>query len=349
MAEIRNFVLVRHLRAEPSSHVLAYKNGRLAGRGRGLAFWFLPMSTAVAEVPVDDREQAFLFHGRSADFQDVTAQGVLTYRVIEPERLADRIDFSLDLKTGRHVERPLDTIASFLGQIAQQHAWTYVATTPVKKLLSEGHAVVRRRIEEGFATEAALPDLGIEVVSVRVSSIAPTPDLERALEAPAREDIQQSADEAAFARRAQAVENERAIQENELKNRIELARREETLIAQEGQNEKRRVVEQAEAGRIAAEAEAARLVTAAEASARRQRIEGDARAAVIEAVEGVRTTMEANRMEIFRDVAPQVLLALAAQELAKKLGKIDHLNVSPELLGPMLANLVSAGTRRLEG
>jgi hypothetical protein len=53
-------------------------------------------------------------------------------------------------------------------------------------------------------------------------------------------------------------------------------------------------------------------------------------------------------MELYRGVPPTVLLGLAAQILAGKLEKIDHLNVSPEMLGPMLADLLSAGTRRLE-
>ena len=44
----------------------------------------------------------------------------------------------------------------------------------------------------------------------------------------------------------------------------------------------------------------------------------------------------------------EVAMALAAKELASKLKSIDHLNVSPELLGPLLANLVQAGTRKLE-
>jgi len=51
--------------------------------------------------------------------------------------------------------------------------------------------------------------------------------MEKAMEAPIRECIQQEADEAAFARRALAVEKERAIKENELKNQIELAKRDE--------------------------------------------------------------------------------------------------------------------------
>ena len=55
------------------------------------------------------------------------------------------------------------------------------------------------------------------------------------------------------------------------------------------------------------------------------------------------------RAEIARSLPTEVLYALAARELAGKLDRIDHLTISPELLGPMLANLVEAGTRRLEG
>ncbi|MCL2778241.1 MAG: hypothetical protein FWD73_09570 [Polyangiaceae bacterium] len=57
--------------------------------------------------------------------------------------------------------------------------------------------------------------------------IRPKSEMEKAMEAPIRECIQQEADEAAFARRALAVEKERAIKENELKNQIELAKRDE--------------------------------------------------------------------------------------------------------------------------
>ena len=40
MAEIKSFVFVRHLRAEPTTHVLFFKNGDLRASGRGLALWF---------------------------------------------------------------------------------------------------------------------------------------------------------------------------------------------------------------------------------------------------------------------------------------------------------------------
>jgi regulator of protease activity HflC (stomatin/prohibitin superfamily) len=338
MAEIRSVGLMRHLRADATSHVLRYAGGRLRSSGRGPSFWFLPLSTSIAEVPVDDRDQSFLFHARSADFQDVTVQGVLTYRVTDPERLAERVDFTIDLRTGAHLKQPLERIAVVLTQLAERETWGYVSSTPVRQVLAEGQARIRERIADVLSGHEALSALGVAVVAVSVLAVKPKADLEKALEAPTRERIQQDADEAAFSRRAQAVEKERAIQENELQNRIELSKREEQLIAQQGQNARRQAVEAAESARIAAESEA-----------QRTRVHGEAEAESLRLVEGARVDLEKARMELYQTVPPPVLWGLAAQALAGKLERIDHLNVSPELLGPMLIDLLGASTRKLEG
>ena len=102
MANIFGLFTWRHLRAEPSQHILQYRGGRLRRSGRGLAFWFHPLATSIAEVPCSDRDETFLFHVRSSDFQDVMAQGTITYRVADPAELAARIDFSLDLASGAY-------------------------------------------------------------------------------------------------------------------------------------------------------------------------------------------------------------------------------------------------------
>ena len=65
MATIQRFPFLRHLRSEPTYHVLRYRRGSLRKDGAGLAFWFRPIDTAVAEVPIDDRELPFLFRVRS--------------------------------------------------------------------------------------------------------------------------------------------------------------------------------------------------------------------------------------------------------------------------------------------
>jgi regulator of protease activity HflC (stomatin/prohibitin superfamily) len=254
-----------------------------------------------------------------------------------PEVTATRIDFSVDLHTGVHKQQPLEKLALFLNQLAQQFASAYLARTPVRDLLTNGQEQVRQDIIGGFESETSLAVLGLEIASVRVSSIKPTPDLEKALETKTREKIQQEADEATFERRALAVEKERAIAENELHNQIALAKREEQLIAQQGLNEKRRMTESAEAKRIAAQAEAERAEIQA-----RGRSEG------IRLVDGARVDGERERMAIYRDMPLSVSMGLAARELAGKLHTIEHLNLSPDMLGPSLLNLLSAGTKRLE-
>ena len=336
MADMTRIPILRHLRSETSSHVLHYRRGRVVRSGRGLAFWFMPMAASISEVPIDDREIPFFFHGRSADFQDVTTQGVITFRVVDPQTLAQRVDFSIDLDEGTYRKEPLEQLAQMVTQLAQQIAMAYVGEHALRAVLADGPVVLRDRLRGGLSGEEGFHDAGIEIVSVRIAAVKPTSELERALQTPTLEGIQQSADKATFARRAQAVEEERAIRENELQSEIELAKRQEQLIEQEGQNRKR----QAEEGA------AAQLIDA-EAKATRGGIAAVARAEGIRLVEGAQVEAEKARVDIYRDLPTHVVVGLAAREFAAKLQSIDHLNITPDLLGPLMGDLAAAATKRL--
>lgn len=360
MAEIRSFPFIRHLHSDASMHVLHTRRDRLIHSGRGLSFFFRPMSDSLVEIPMEDRELTVVLHGRSSDFQDLSAQLVLTYRTVDPQRLSARVDFGINRTTGAWTKQPLEKLATLLSQLAEQHAWAAVSTRTLKDLLASGQERIREQVAQGLESEVSLREMGLKIVSVRVSAVKPNPELEKALEAPMREHIKQEADEAAFQRRALAVEKERAIQENELQNRIELAKREEQLISQQGQNARRQAGEDAEAKRIEAEATAARNRLDAQTKAEALRIEAEAEgaathlraeaeAASVKQVEGARAELERATLEVYRTMPPMVLLGLAAKELGGKLERIEHLNLSPDLFGPMLADLLRAGTQRLEG
>src|SRR6201993_2584315 len=120
VADIKTYPLVRHLRAEPTAQVLRYRKGSLPREGPGLAFWFAPNSAAVVEVPLEDQDLPFLFRARSADFQELTVQGVITFRVRDPGLIAGRVDFTVDLRTGQWTETPLEQVQGLLVQMAQQ-------------------------------------------------------------------------------------------------------------------------------------------------------------------------------------------------------------------------------------
>jgi regulator of protease activity HflC (stomatin/prohibitin superfamily) len=317
MAEIRKYPFARHLRSEPSMETLHYRRGRLAHSGRGLSFWFRPLVSAVAELPLDDRELDFRFEGRSSDFQSVAVQGVISFRIADPQLLAQRIDFAIDLDSGRWLRAPIERLQSMLNQLAQQVVWDYLSRTELRTLLSEGVDETRERIDTALNAEPQLVELGIAIVAVRVSALRPTAETEKALEMPTRELIQQQADEATFRRRAEAVENERAIQENELKNRIELARREQELVEREGANRRREAEDEGERNRISARAEADRIGL----------------------VETAATTAERDRAELYAGLSPVATLALVARDTAGRLPQIGQLVITPELLASLAGRL----------
>lgn len=319
MAEIKGFGPFRRLRSDTSVHILRYSHGRLVQSGRGLAFWFHPDAASIAQAPVDDRDLPFLFNSRSKDFQEVVVQGMIVWRVADPEKLSQRIDFSIDLRNGMPLGQPVDQIATLLTGVAQQLAAQYLTELEVGPLLSAGVEPLKARMEKGLVASDSLAAMGLQVVSVRVSDISPSSDLKRALQTPTFERLQQQADQATFERRALAVEKERAIAENELANQIELARREKELIATQDANARNRATAEAAALKIAGDAEADRIRT----------------------VDKARTEGEKGRVDVYKDLPPGVLMGLAARDFAGKLKTIEHLNITPDLLGTLLGDALS--------
>ncbi|MET7621484.1 SPFH domain-containing protein [Streptomyces sp. NPDC005408] len=328
MADIIRRFGWRHLRSAPTAHVRHHRRGRLVHDGPGMSFWFRALTAALCEVPVDDRELAMAFHARTSDFQDVTVQATVTYRIGDPATAAARLDFSIDPDTGVWRSAPLEQISTLLTETAQQHALDVLARTPLAAALVDGVASVRGRIAEGLAAEPRLEATGIAVVAVRVVALRPEPEVERALRTPAREQIQQEADRATYERRAVAVERERAIAENELASKIELARREEQLVDQRGTNARREAEESAAADGVRAEAEAARTVRLAKAEAEAAREVGQARAQA-----------QAAWLRVHADVDAATLHALTGTRLAENLPRIESLTVSPDVLTGLLARL----------
>lgn len=236
MAQIKSYGLLRRLRSDATSHIQYFHKGRRVRSGRGLAFWFLPDDASVSEVPLDDQELPFLLKGQSADFQDLAVQGEILWRVAEPELLAERIDFALDLSSGFHKGQPVDQIDNLLISLIRRFTVMHLTGRGIRDLLAEGIAPLQEAVMAGVTGDERLDAMGLEIINVSVAEVAPSSELARALQAPTYEELQQKADEASFARRALAVEKERAIAENELGNKIELASRQKELIAREDAN-----------------------------------------------------------------------------------------------------------------
>jgi regulator of protease activity HflC (stomatin/prohibitin superfamily) len=331
MADITRYPITRHPRGSPTDYIRHLRRGSVAHEGTGQSFFFRRLSAVLSEVPVDDRELQVLFHARTADFQDLTVQASVTFRVLDPVTACARIDFAIDPETGHWRGTPLDQLAGLLTETAQQQVLGLIAAGSLATVLADGVGQVRDRILSGLTADPRLAETGIAVMGVRVVAIRPEPDVEKALRTPAREQIQQEADRATYERRAVAVQRERAIAENELLNQIELARREAQLIEQKGANARRQAEEEAAASAVQVAAKADGELMLARARAAGTQAVGEAKAAA-----------EAAHVRAYEQVPSATVLALALQELAGQLPQIGSVVLSPDLLAPVLARLGGA-------
>ena len=63
---------------------LIEETGELKRHGAGINFFYMPQTTSLAVIPISSQDCPFIFNETTADYQEVSIQGTLTYRVTEP-------------------------------------------------------------------------------------------------------------------------------------------------------------------------------------------------------------------------------------------------------------------------
>lgn len=312
---------IEYLKATPTTYVLQFKAGRLKREGRGLAFWYYAPSSTVVSVPVASADVPFVFHEVTKDFQELTVQGQLTYRVFDPQKLAGLLDFSIDAR-GKYRSEDPTKLEERLVHATQVLAGGVIARLTLREALAAGDALVAEVIA-GLRQAEPVAMLGVEPLALSILSIRPTPEMSRALEAEARERLQREADESIYARRNAAVEQERIIRESEL----------QTELAVEAK--KREIRERQMQADIAIEEQRATLIRQQVENAKQ---DADARAYALEAQ--LAPLARADWKTLMAVGAnggdPRMMIALAFRELAENAAKIGELNMSPDLLGKLL-------------
>lgn len=242
-------MLIGYFKAEPTEHVLVFRDGAVQREGAGIAFWYWKPSTSIVLVPTATADIPFVFNEVSGNFQPVTVQGQLTYRIIDPARTARILNFTIDPRTRDYRSEDPDKLSQRIVNVVQGLARNELTRRPLEEVL-RGAEAIAQTVLAAVRTDAALASLGIEVNSLYITSIRPTPETAKALEADFRELLLRKADEAIYARRAAAVEQERKIKENELSTAVTLAEQRKQLVELEGQNAQRQAEFAAEAVRL---------------------------------------------------------------------------------------------------
>src|SRR5438128_730455 len=89
---------VRFIKVQPTTHLIQYRGGRVVREGAGLAFFYYSPTTSLVAIPIVSTDAPFIFEEVTADFQTVTIQGQVTYRVVEATKLAALMNFTLDAR-----------------------------------------------------------------------------------------------------------------------------------------------------------------------------------------------------------------------------------------------------------
>src|SRR3982750_614356 len=88
--------MIAWLKSAPTTYVMQFKDGRIKREGAGLSFFYWAPTTTLVQVPLSSTDVPFAFSEVTGDFQAVTVQGQLTFRVAEPKKVAGLLDFTVD-------------------------------------------------------------------------------------------------------------------------------------------------------------------------------------------------------------------------------------------------------------
>jgi len=132
--------------------------------------------TSLVAVPIGSRDAGFIFQQIARDFQALTIQGHVTYRVSEPQKAASMLNFTLkaDGKTyeSDDPEKLTQRILGTVEVLAQQA----VKELTLKEALRASDRIADI-IATGLKSRADIASLGLEIlgVSIRGVSLRPTP------------------------------------------------------------------------------------------------------------------------------------------------------------------------------
>lgn len=314
--------MLKFMKVPPTTYVLEYKHGRIRRAGAGISFLYWGPTTTIVSVPIGSTDVPFVFQEATADFQSVTIQGQFTYRVADPKRLSSLLDFSVDQR-GAYTSDDPRKLPERLVHTLQTLARSITQRLPLRDALVSSDAVVAEALAK-LRESDAVSTLGVEILALSILMIQPTPETSRALEAEAREALQRRADEAIYARRNAAVEQERLIRESELNTEIAV------------EEKKRQIRETQMAAEIAVEEQRAHLI---DRRVENERKNADSKAYTLtETIKPLRDLDWKTLMMLGgKGADPKAMIALAFQEMAQNAQKIGELNVSPELLTALAA------------
>jgi len=339
----------RFIKAEPTTYLMLYRRGKVVREGSGMTLlYFAPTSLLVA-VPMASTDVPFIFNEITSDFQQVTVQGQVAYRITDPSRVSQLLNFSIDTWSHEYTSDDPEMLSQRVINVVNVLTRAELQQMTLREAMKSGDTMVGKLLE-GLKASQEVTALGLEILGLSILAIAPNPETARALEADAREKLLKMADEAIYARRNAAVEQERAIRENELSTEIAVEKkkreiRESQMDAELAVQRKQREYRNEEmTALIELEQRNRELV---DLKAANRKAEADAAAYGVSATMKALQDVDPKVLEVLASVGmkPEQFIALAFRGLAERAESIGQLNITPDLL----REIITSGAADIDG
>ena len=86
---------IRFIKAQPTTYLMKYNGGAVVQESAGLSTLYYAPITSLVAVPIGSRDASFIFQQIARDFQTLTVQGQVTYRIGEPHKAASMLNYAL--------------------------------------------------------------------------------------------------------------------------------------------------------------------------------------------------------------------------------------------------------------
>jgi len=329
---------INYIKFDSMTHVIHFKNGEVKKEGRGLSFFYFEPTSSIAAIPMGSNDLPFIFMETTNDYQNISIQGQVTYKIADPRQLAELLDFTLNAD-GTYKKNDSEKLNQRIINEAQTSTSAFIHKLSLKEAIRSA-TQIEEKITEGLKSSHAISILGIEILSVSVLAIKASPEMARALETETRERLQQDADQAIYERRNFAVEQERKIKETELNTEIAVEEKKKQIDEKKMETEiqhaenDRKLREMKVQADISVENQRKLLIDQKTVNERK---EAETQGYVIE------TTLKPYRdidwktlTALANNADPKFNIALAFRQLAENADKIGNLNISPDLLNSLL-------------
>ena len=315
-------------KSKPTDYVLHFFRGHLTREGAGLAFFYFRPASTIVSVPLASANIPFVFNEPTSDFQTLTVQGQMTYRIVDPQKASGMLDFTIDTM-GRYLTDHYQKLPERLIYDLQTLLRGEIQRLPLSQALVQGDGLTLRVLEKLKASSEVI-QLGVEILNLAVLSLKSTPEMAKALEAEAREALNRKSDEAIYARRNSAIQEERKLKENEWQTELLM------------QSKQRELLEHKMEAEISLEKQRALLT---DQKTENERKEADSRAYGLKAVIAPVQELDWRLLMMLNPQGGDArnTIAMAFQELATNAQKIGQLNISPDLLTSLLAGQGNRG------